>query len=147
MKKYRVTVDGIEYLVQVEEREAGVYTAKLGEKEVEVRVEEIIDAVKNKTVRPAPGSVDTTIPNKVKSNSDAQVTGVALRSPMPGNVIKVNVSEGSRIKHGEPVIILEAMKMNNEIPSPVDGIVKEIRVKEGDTIDSEHIIAVIEEVA
>jgi biotin carboxyl carrier protein len=147
MKKYRVIVDGIEHLVQVEEREAGVYTAKLGEKEVEVRVEEIIDAVKNKTVRSAPGSVDTTIPNRNKSNSDAPITGIALRSPMPGNVIKVNVSEGSRIKHGEPVIILEAMKMNNEIPSPVDGIVKEIRVKEGDTIDSEHIIAVIEEVA
>jgi biotin carboxyl carrier protein len=64
---------------------------------------------------------------------------------MPGNVINIVAQEGSQVKQGEPVIILEAMKMNNEIPSPVSGIIKEMKVKEGDTIDSEDIIAIIEE--
>jgi biotin carboxyl carrier protein len=145
MKKYRVIVNGIEHLVQVEEREAGVYTAKLREKEVEVRVEEIIETIQEKTKPPEKSNFDSITPKKTTKNPDKKVTGILLRAPMPGNVVKVIAKEGSQIANGEPVIILEAMKMNNEIPSPVSGVIKEIRVKEGDTIDSEHIIAVIEE--
>ena len=145
MKKYKVTVDGVEYLVQVTEDEAGIYTAKLGEKEVKVSVEEIIDLKRKKTRPVAISRAETSPQKKIPSALEADAAGVLLRAPMPGNVVNIVAHEGSQVKQGEPVIILEAMKMNNEIPSPVSGTIKEIKVKEGDTIDSEDIIAIIEE--
>jgi len=69
--------------------------------------------------------------------------GTTLTAPMPGKVIEVIAKSGSEVKLGDPVIILEAMKMKNEISAPVSGIVKEIRVKEGENVDSGNIIAVI----
>ncbi|UCB46014.1 MAG: hypothetical protein JSV25_00900 [Spirochaetota bacterium] len=145
MKKYKVTVDGVEYLVQVTVDEAGIYTAKLGEKEVKVRLEEIIDLKKRKTQPTTISSTEPTTQKKIPSDIEAGAGGVLLRAPMPGNVVKIIAQEDSTVKQGEPVIILEAMKMNNEIPSPVSGTIKEIKVKEGETIDSEDIIAIIEE--
>ena len=145
MKNYKVIVDGVEYLVQVTEDEAGLYTAKMGEKEVKVRLEEIIDLKKRKTQPTTISSTESTTQKTIPSDIEAGAGGVLLRAPMPGNVVKIIAQEGSTVKQGEPVIILEAMKMNNEIPSPVSGTIKEIKVKEGETIDSEDIIAIIEE--
>ncbi len=58
-----------------------------------------------------------------------------LKTQMPGKVVKILVKNEQEVKAGETVIILEAMKMENEIKSAVDGIVKEIHVKEGDALD------------
>jgi biotin carboxyl carrier protein len=143
MKKYKVTADGIEHHVEIEENHSGTYSVRIGEKIVSVTVEE--------AGNPKPGEAA-----ELKDNSTGKGAGdikaiappvteeVQLTSPMPGNVVSVLVSKGDRVKYGDPVIILEAMKMKNEIPAPTDGIIREIRVNEGDTIDSEDIIAIIE---
>jgi pyruvate carboxylase subunit B len=55
---------------------------------------------------------------------------------MPGKVVKVNVEVGNEVTEGEGVLIIEAMKMENEISAPVDGIVKEVSVAEGDTVEA-----------
>src|SRR4030095_4433271 len=57
-------------------------------------------------------------------------------APMPGKVVDVKVSLNAKVKKGEPVVIVEAMKMQNELTSPLDGVVKEINVKAGDTVES-----------
>ena len=62
---------------------------------------------------------------------------------MPGKVIEVIAKSGSEVKLGDPVIILEAMKMKNEISAPISGTIKKIRVKEGENLESGDIIAVI----
>ncbi len=67
-----------------------------------------------------------------------------LRTQMPGKVVKLLVEMGQKVKQGEPLIILEAMKMENEIISGVDGLVKAIHVKEGDTIEQGIIMLEIE---
>ena len=59
-----------------------------------------------------------------------------LKTQMPGKVIKIPVSVGTEVKKGETVIVLEAMKMENEIKASYDGIVKEIYVKEGQALDN-----------
>jgi glutaconyl-CoA decarboxylase len=62
---------------------------------------------------------------------------------MPGKILKVVVSAGASVKNGDLVLVLEAMKMENEIFSPADGVVKEIRSREGDTVNSGDVMMVI----
>ena len=63
---------------------------------------------------------------------------------MPGKVVRVLAEVGAEIKQGEGVIIVEAMKMQNEMKSPKDGTVKEIRYDEGATVNAGDVLAVIE---
>ena len=67
-----------------------------------------------------------------------------IKTAMPGKVVRVLVERGSEIQKGDGVIIVEAMKMQNEIKSPKDGIVKEIRFSEGATVNAGEILVVIE---
>jgi glutaconyl-CoA/methylmalonyl-CoA decarboxylase subunit gamma len=57
--------------------------------------------------------------------------GIAVVPPMPGKVIEVRVAEGARVRKGDVLLVLEAMKMRNEIASPADGVVRSIRVRAG----------------
>ncbi|MCD6099562.1 MAG: biotin/lipoyl-binding protein [Candidatus Marinimicrobia bacterium] len=141
MKKYRVFVDGIEYLVEVEESEFGVYSIKLGEKEAKIRIEEVLD-IKRKE-RGDIERKDIKTERKIEKKPIIGGEGTTLTAPMPGKVIEVIAKRGSEVRLGDPVIILEAMKMKNEISAPVSGTIKEIRVKEGENVDSGDIIAVI----
>jgi biotin carboxyl carrier protein len=63
---------------------------------------------------------------------------------MPGKVIAVLVAEGDRVERGQGIVIIEAMKMENEVRSPVTGRVKEISVKPGDPVDGGSVLAVVE---
>jgi len=69
---------------------------------------------------------------------------VEVRPPMPGRVVKVAVRAGDRVSRHAPLVILEAMKMQNEIPAPVAGIVREIRVREGQGVLASDVLVVIE---
>ncbi len=67
-----------------------------------------------------------------------------IKTTMPGKVVRVLAKTGDIIKRGEGVIVVEAMKMQNEMKSPKDGIVKEIRCSEGDAVNAGEVLAVIE---
>ena len=67
-----------------------------------------------------------------------------LLTQMPGKVVKIQVENGQEVKAGDTVLILEAMKMENEIKTAVDGVVKEIHVKEGDALDQGVLMLEIE---
>jgi biotin carboxyl carrier protein len=66
-----------------------------------------------------------------------------IHPPMPGRVISIKVKEGDSVKIGSPIIVLEAMKMQNEITSNMNGVVREIRVSEGDLVESGDVLVVI----
>ncbi|MGI9056544.1 MAG: biotin/lipoyl-containing protein [Pyrinomonadaceae bacterium] len=71
--------------------------------------------------------------------------GIAeIKTAMPGKLVRVLVKQGAEIEKGEPVLVVEAMKMQNEMRSPKDGIVKEIRFEEGATVNAGDILAIIE---
>jgi biotin carboxyl carrier protein len=63
---------------------------------------------------------------------------------MPGKVIAILVSEGDAVEKGQGLVIVEAMKMENEVRSPIAGAVKEIRVKQGDTVEGGTALVVVE---
>jgi len=71
-------------------------------------------------------------------------SSVVIEAPMPGKIIDILVEEGSEIKEGEPIIILEAMKMQNEISSHVTGVVKSVEVKKNDSVMKDDVLIEIQ---
>jgi biotin carboxyl carrier protein len=67
-----------------------------------------------------------------------------VRSPMPGKVVKVLVKAGDEVKAGAAVVVVEAMKMENELRAPRDGKVREVKVQEGQAVESNQTLATIE---
>jgi len=64
--------------------------------------------------------------------------------PIPGKVVSVNVKEGSKVKEGDTICMLESMKMENPIVAPVSGVVKEIKLSPGQVVEAGKLVAVIE---
>jgi glutaconyl-CoA decarboxylase len=69
---------------------------------------------------------------------------ITIDSPMPGKILDVKVSVGAAVQSGDVVLMLEAMKMENEIFAPEAGTVKEVRVKKGDSVDTGTVLVVLE---
>ncbi len=119
--KYNVTLKGKVYEVEVERGEA-----------ILVNVAEAVAPV-----AAAPVAVAAAAPAAAAPAAAAgPVTGDAINSPMPGTVLKVNVNVGDMVKAGQVVMVLEAMKMENDIPAPRDGKVAQIIAAKGTTVDT-----------
>ena len=86
-------------------------------------------------------------PKRLRGSGSGHEQGEGLaeiKTAMPGKVVRVLVESGAEVKKGDGIIVVEAMKMQNEIRSPKDGIAKEIRVSVGSTVNAGEILAVIE---
>ncbi len=67
-----------------------------------------------------------------------------ISAPMPGKIVDIKVKSGDVVKKGDPIIIIEAMKMQNELGAPIDGTIKEVYIKSGEAVESGQKLAVIE---
>ena len=83
------------------------------------------------------------IEGKTPHPVSASAATVAIKAPMPGRVVRVLVAAGDRVKTRQGVVVVEAMKMENELRTPRDGTVKEIRVAAGSAVESGAILLVI----
>ena len=132
--KYVVTVNGERYEVEVErvDGKSASLSRKPMERGAKTRVE---------TVRESEPVVAAT---PVSAAPVASTGGAgAVVSPMPGVILDIKVKEGDSVSEGQTVIILEAMKMENEIVSEFTGTVSAIRVKKGDTVDTDAVLVEI----
>ncbi len=116
--KYIVTLNGKNYEVIVDECEA--------------RVVSVSDAA---AVAPAPVPAAAPTPAAAPSAASA-ASSDAVCCPMPGTVYSIKKRVGDTVKKGEPVVVLEAMKMENDIPAAADGVVKAIYVSEGQSVST-----------
>ncbi|MEK6553169.1 MAG: acetyl-CoA carboxylase biotin carboxyl carrier protein subunit [Bacteroidota bacterium] len=82
--------------------------------------------------------------NDLQKNKNISAKKLNIKAPMPGLLLKLKKNIGDSVKVGEPLLILEAMKMENEIRSPANGIVKEILFKEGQSVEKNSIILTFE---
>ncbi len=82
--------------------------------------------------------------NDLQKNKNISAKKLNIKAPMPGLLLKLKKNIGDSVKAGEPLLILEAMKMENEIRSPANGIVKEILFKEGQSVEKNSIILTFE---
>ncbi|MBQ7288371.1 MAG: biotin/lipoyl-binding protein [Clostridia bacterium] len=126
MKQLKITVNGKAYDVQVEE---------IGASAAPVVAAPVVAAPVAST--PAAPIADTA-PVEAPAPAAAPTAGEgeAITAPMPGNILKVLVSAGTAVKKGDVLLILEAMKMENEICAPADGVVTAVMVTTGETVDS-----------
>ncbi|MGN1050347.1 MAG: biotin/lipoyl-containing protein [Selenomonadaceae bacterium] len=130
MKKFNITVNGTAYEVEVEEVKAG------GAAPVARPAAPVAAA-------PAPAPAAAPAPAPAAPAAAAGAGETAVEAPMPGKVIKVVAAAGTAVKSGDVVIILEAMKMQNEICAPCDGTVKAVNVSAGQTVTAGQAMAII----
>lgn len=69
--------------------------------------------------------------------------GTKILSPLPATVIKVNVTVGQKVKAGDVLMVLEAMKMENDIVSPIDSVVKELKISKGASVNTDDVLAIL----
>lgn len=116
MRKFNVNVNGKIYVVEIEETGAAAPVVEAPAKAVET---------------------------PVTSNAPVAGGSVNVEAPMPGTILDVKVTAGSRVSAGDVICILEAMKMENEIVAPQDGVVKNV-VAKGTTVNTGDILASME---
>ena len=104
-----------------------------------VTINERREAVKAEPV------VETKVaPTPVEAAPTATTSGgTTITSPMPGTILDVKVNVGDKVKFGQTLAILEAMKMENDIPATADGEVAEIKVKKGDAVETDSVLIVL----
>ena len=116
--------------------------------EVEVEVAEPMTSSEFNAFMPAPVAAPAAVPAAPAAPAAAAPAGVTaagecVKSPMPGNILKVNVTAGQAVKEGDLLVILEAMKMENEIFAPCAGTVVQVLVSKGSTVDTDAPMVVI----
>lgn len=116
------------------------FLVKVNNQQFEVELEEIKSA--RQPERPAEKVVRSSA-NGTSSASPASAEGEKVIAPMPGNILKINVNKGDAVKRGQILLVLEAMKMENEITSPVDGKVSDVKVEKGQCISAGDVMVVI----
>ena len=118
MKNYKVIVNGTEYQVAIE----------------------LVSEAEAKAAAPAAAPA---APAPAAPAAAAPAGGEKVCAPMPGNILAVNVSNGSAVKKGDVLMILEAMKMENEIMAPCDGTVTSVSVTKGAAVESGTLLCTI----
>ena len=116
MRKYNVNVNGTAYEVTVEEVKGGVAPAPVA----------------------APAPAPAPAPAAAPAGAGEQIT-----APMPGTILDVKVSAGQAVKSGDVLMILEAMKMENEIMAPHDGTITAVSVAKGSSVESGALLCTI----
>ena len=116
-----------------------IYTVKINDKEYEVEVERgKANILKTKEVTAPSASAPVVASTPVAAPAAPVVSAgdQAVKSPMPGTILDIKVSQGSSVKKGQILLILEAMKMENEIVAADDGVVTQIFVSKGSSVST-----------
>ena len=134
MRKFNITVNGVSYEVEVEEVGAG-FAAPVAAPVAAAPVAAAPKAAAPVAAAPAAAP---------KAAAPAPVAnGLKIESPMPGTILDVKVSQGAAVKKGDILMILEAMKMENEIVAPEDGTVAQVNVQKGASVNSGDVLCVL----
>ncbi len=133
MKTYIIAVNGVTYTVEVEE--VGSSAAAPA-------------PVVTPVAAPAPAAVPVApaaapAPKATPAAPKAAAGAVTVKAPMPGNVIKINCKAGASVKKGDVLVVLEAMKMENDICAPADGVVASVEVAQGATVETDAVLVTL----
>lgn len=147
-KELKFKINGAEYVCAVEEIEAGLTNVTVNGKTYQVETEKpVAPAPKPAAPKAAPAAAPAAAPKAAPAAAPAAAPvaadGVKVKSPLPGSVIKVLVSEGQAVKKGDTLLTLESMKMENAIMAEQDGTVKQIVVAAGQNVMQDDVLVVL----
>ena|SRR5215204_2953020 len=145
--KLFATVNGRAYELEFSEPERGVYLFKHEGKVYEASISDGVNQSTHVRIGASEFDVRLIDPKRLRGASTAgeHADGIAeIKTAMPGKVISILVEAGAAVEKGDGIIIVEAMKMQNELKAPKAGIVKDIRVTEGATVAASDVLATIE---
>lgn len=131
MKKFKFKINGSEYEVSVNEVENNIAEVEVNGTAFTVEVEMQEKSVLNKK---AAGKVD---PIKTPART---VVANAIKSPLPGSILKILVTSGQKVKRGDVLLTMESMKMENNILAEHDGIVRNVRVQAGQSVMQDDVL-------
>lgn len=137
-RKFRVVINNKEYIVEVEEIGSSPIVQSIqpvAEKPQIIEKTQPVQTKKEEQVKVEQA--------KQPAAQPAKVGGVEVKAPMSGLIVKIHVSEGQQVKRGQKLLVLEAMKMENDIISEHEGTVLKVLVKEGDNVETEQTLLVI----
>lgn len=146
MKEFAFKINGAEYKCAVEEIEAGKTKVTVNGKvyEVETEVSKAAPVATKPAAAPAPKPAAAPAAPKAEAKpAAAPAAGLQVKSPLPGSVIKVLVSEGQAVKKGDTLLTLESMKMENAIMAEADSTVKQIAVTPGQNVMQDDLLIVL----
>lgn len=125
MKNYRVTVNGIPYDVVVEE------------------IGEVASSAPAAPAAPVASAAPAAAPKAPAAAPKGNAGATAIKAPMPGTLIKVNVKTGDAVKKGDVLCVLEAMKMENDILAPADGVVATVEAAQGASVATDAVLVTL----
>lgn len=137
MKKYKFTISGDEYDVNIKDIEENIAQIEVNGTKYEVTIKGEVKASKTpklvrKPIIQQPGE------GQIKKQPSSG--GTAVKAPLPGTILKINVAIGDEVKEGQTLMIMEAMKMENQVLAEKAGQVSAIKIKEGDVVLQDDVL-------
>ena len=133
MKEYKFKINGKDYAVTIGEAEGKMLSVNVNGADYQVELENAPVAAAPAVAKSKVDAPQGTAPVAAAPAAPAGA-GEKINSPLPGVIVEVCVKEGQAVKAGQKVVVLEAMKMENEIPAPKDGTITAIHVQKGDSV-------------
>jgi len=139
MKEFSFKINGVEYKTAVAEKEGGITEVTVNGKAYQVEMEKPAhhQVAAPAAHKAAPAQAAT------KPAAAPAAGGMQVKSPLPGSIIKVLVSEGQAVKKGDTLLTLESMKMENTVAAECDGTVKQIAVTAGQNVMQDDLLVVL----
>jgi biotin carboxyl carrier protein len=143
VKNFKFTINGNEYNVDINSFEGNKVSLEVNGTSYSVELNKEVKVTKTPVLvqveAPKPTVKETKIPK-----TQTKTTNTAVKSPLPGVILKVMVKEGDSVTMGQTILTMEAMKMENNVLAEKDGIITSIKVKQGDSVLQNDILAEIE---
>jgi biotin carboxyl carrier protein len=143
MKKFKFTISGNNYDVEIQGIEENIAKVEVNGTLYNVEIHKDLKMTKTPTLvrgeAPQPTRKETKIPRVI-----SKTTNMAIKAPLPGTIISVLVGPGDKVTMGQKLLTMEAMKMENNVLSEKDGIVRAVNVKPGMTVAQNDVLVEIE---
>lgn len=131
MKSFKFKIYGNDYLVNIKEAEGQIIKLEVNGTEYVVEMEKVVKSTKTPTlVRSQP----KTIPSPTQNTLATKISTRRITAPLPGIILELRITEGDTVKTGDTLMVMEAMKMENNILAEQSGTIKLIKVRKGDTV-------------
>ena len=135
MKEYKYKIKGAEYSVKINEVEGNMAKVEVNGIAYDVRYES-----KNVATSPLTRKVAGPVAPQVQLQQPTQSSATTIKAPLPGTISSINVKVGDEVKRGDTLLVMEAMKMDNNIMASSNGVVKAIHVTVGQSVSQDDVL-------